>query len=129
MHLSKLMQIVREAWVWDAERYPGLPESWGFQPPGIDADPRSRFQRKHILLHLSAQVGRLSCVEQECDHDPRNGGGAREYDRREQVAKLLIDVLQFASVAGFTEAEMVEEMRRVLKNKNQPQDLVNDDVE
>lgn len=128
MHLSKLMQTVRDAWSWNADRYPGLPEDTRKGGLGLDGDPRSRFQRKHVVFHMARQVGQLAHIEQDCDHDPRNGSRARELGRREQVAKLLIDVLQFATIEGFTEAEIVAEMRRVLEESNRPPDLVDDDV-
>jgi hypothetical protein len=128
MHLSKLIEIVREKWIWNEERYPGLPADTRNGSLGLDGDPRSRFQRKHVLMHMATQVGNLTAIEQACDHDPRNGTRPRELGRREEVAKLLIDALQFAAIEGYTEAEIVQEIRKVLADRNRPPELVNDDV-
>ncbi len=127
MHLSKLIELVREKWVWSAERYPGLPDE--ARQGRLDRDPRSRFQRKHVLMHMMKQVGGLSAAEQDCDHDPHNGYRPRELNRRDEIAKLLIDVLQFAAIEGYTEADLVSEMKKALMEGNQPAAYVNDHVE
>ena len=127
MHLARLITLVSDAWRWDERRYPGLPE--GERIAGLDGDARSRFQRKHVLFHMMRQVGELGDVEQDCDHDPRNGSRARELGRREHLAKLLINVLQLAAIEGFTEAEIVATMKRVLEASNRHPELVNDGVE
>ena len=120
MTLSELITLVRRRWAWNDVRYPGLPpEQDG--PCGGD-DDRSRFRRKHVLLHMTSQVGQLSAIEQECDHDPHRRTPARQLGRREQLAKLLIDVAQFADIEGITEGVLTEEVNRILKASNGPDD-------
>lgn len=114
MHLSKLIDDVRKAWTWDKERYPGLEEPH-LNRGSLDGDRRSRFQRKHVLLHMMKQLGELSGAEEGCDHDPRNGFGARELQRHAALGKLLVDVLQFAAVEGLTEDNLLAAFHKALR--------------
>ena len=105
MDLQALIDLIRREWHWTERRYPGMSKHG---EPGSEA--RRRFQRRHVLLHLAKQVGKLSEFEERNDHGRHSGAHAA---RTEQIAKMLISVLQFSMVENITAEELAAAIKQV----------------
>lgn len=105
MDLQALIDLIRNEWPWTEERYPEMARHG---EPGSEG--RKRFQRQHVLFHLAKEVGELAKLEERNDHG--RGSGAHSA-RKEQIAKMLVSVLQFAMVEGITAENLFDEITRI----------------
>ena len=106
MDLQALIDLIQKKWPWTEERYPEMRLRHG--EPGSVA--RQEFQRRHVLLHLSKEVGKLSELEERLDHGRHSGAHTA---RKEQIGKMLISVLQFAMVENITAEELTEAVKKI----------------
>jgi len=90
INLKEVFEVLPEKWVCDPAHYPALAV--------LKNTPFANdFKRKHALLHLIKQLGKIETMEEKIDH------GAREaFDEElvvECLAKSIINCMQYARVS------------------------------
>lgn len=102
MHLKDLIVRVREAWKWDARRYPKLDLT----------DPTAA--RRHVMDHLMKALGSMAGHHERYAHG--HPFGSEEH--RDTSVKLLLNALQMLALENMTEDEICRRLDALLAAAN-----------
>jgi len=96
--LQQLTEHIALVWKFVPERYPDL--------AGESAEQRESFLIKHLLLHLTKNMGEIAALCEEFDHRQR-------INRRQrlQIAtiKMFVSVLKLAEESGLSAADLLSQ--------------------
>lgn len=102
MHLQDLIAKIRDAWTWDAKRYPKLDL----------ADPTAK--REHVLHHVYKAAGAMAGCQERYDHGVPFGSD----EHRDASVKLLLNALQMLALENMTEDEICRRLEAMLASAN-----------
>lgn len=107
-NLKTYLDKLPNRWVWDEDNYPSLAR--------IAPEDRDAFRRKHVLMHLMKQVGKLAEADEKRDHT--KASVLDDDEGRREIVKLLgktmLNCLQYAEIQGITAEELDEWMTNFL---------------
>lgn len=112
MTLERILLRVKAGWPWTDANYPG----YGALPEGR---MRELFRLKHVLLHLTKQVGAVAAAIERAEHRPGDRG-PEHAKRVETCGKLIASALKLADASGVDAGELEKWLS---KNFPLPKDL------
>lgn len=104
MHnLSEALNEIALAYPFTEKEYPELAT--------YSKGQQKKFAIKHSILHIAKSLGKLATVSEHIDH----GSELNRHSLQEATIKILVNTLRIAELQKLQEAEIYQEIPKVLR--------------